>query len=104
MLSTEDMTKLGQLYLQNGCWNGKRIVSSEWVEMSIKPRMDADSRRKYCYSFWRENETDYMGSGAFGQMLFVIPGKNLVVALHSYIEGNMQPVIDAVYEEIVNRF
>lgn len=35
-LSTLDMAKIGQLYLDNGLWKGKQIVSEQWVKMSTK--------------------------------------------------------------------
>ena len=37
-LSPMDMAKIGQLYLNKGIWNGKRIVSEKWVEESVSPQ------------------------------------------------------------------
>ena len=37
-MSACDMAKIGQLCLQNGIWNGKKIVSSEWLREMLTPR------------------------------------------------------------------
>ncbi len=38
-LKTEDMAKFGQLFLQKGVWNGKRIISEEWVNEASKSQV-----------------------------------------------------------------
>ncbi len=35
-LSPVDMAKIGQLYLDDGMWNGKQIVSTEWINEIIR--------------------------------------------------------------------
>jgi hypothetical protein len=91
-VKTEDMAKLGQLYLQKGKWNGKQILTKEWVEeaTSLKiyqnPGMTQskrdssnDSMQGYCYQFWRARNNSYMANGADGQFILVIPDKDAVV-------------------------
>jgi len=91
-LKTEDLAKLGQLYLQKGIWNGKQILSSEWVEeaTSLKihqnPELTDEQRASlndavqgYCYQFWRAKNNSYMANGAFGQFILVIPDKDAVI-------------------------
>ena len=49
---SRDLVKLGQLYLDGGSWNGKRIVSAEWVARSISPHANAREDTDYGYLFW----------------------------------------------------
>jgi len=51
-LRTEDLTKLGQLFLQEGRWKGARIVSSEWIKESLTPRIAAGEGFQYGYFWW----------------------------------------------------
>ena len=93
-VKTEDMAKLGQLYLQKGKWNGKQILTKKWVEeaTSLKiqqnPNMTQakrdssnDSMQGYCYQFWRAKNNSYMANGADGQFILVMPDKDVVVVL-----------------------
>jgi CubicO group peptidase (beta-lactamase class C family) len=51
-LRGEDLAKLGYLYLHDGVWNGKHMVSEEWVKQSLTPRLDAEYGMKYGYQWW----------------------------------------------------
>ncbi len=91
-VKTEDMAKLGQLYLQKGKWNGKQILPQKWVEeaTSLKiqqnpemtqARRDSsnDAVQGYCYQFWRARHNSYMANGAFGQFILIMPEKDAIV-------------------------
>ena len=92
-LRTEDMAKFGQLYLQNGEWNGKQLIPKKWVKEATTFKIDQfpgapDSVRKksdwvqgYCYQFWRCRNNGFRGDGAFGQFIIVLPEKDAVVAI-----------------------
>lgn len=54
-LRGRDLLKLGQLYLNNGKWNGKIIVSEEWVKQSTKPHAQVDETTEYGYFWWLKN-------------------------------------------------
>jgi CubicO group peptidase (beta-lactamase class C family) len=41
-LSGADLAKIGYLYLHEGMWDGKQIVSKEWVKESLTPAIDAE--------------------------------------------------------------
>ena len=93
-LKTEDLAKFGQLYLQKGKWNGKQLLTKNWVSdaTSLKiyqnPKMTQakrdssnDSMQGYCYQFWRAKNNSYMANGAFGQFILVMPDKDAIVIL-----------------------
>ena len=74
---TEDMAKLGLLYLNDGLYHGKRIISKGWVDTVLREE----------YEFGKLPGGGYGKGGAYGQMLMFYPQKNRVVAYHSY-EGD----------------
>lgn len=82
-LSITDLAKIGYLYLQDGIWDGTRIVSKEWIRRSLAPSIDADEGYKYGYQWWLFPRTDrqgyiWTGRGFGGQILMVFPQENLI--------------------------
>ena len=73
-LTTRDMAKFGQLYLQNGCWNGQQIINKEWIEKSRK-----NYGNNYGYLWWIDEDT-YFASGGGGSLIWIIPKEGIVVA------------------------
>jgi hypothetical protein len=83
-LRTEDLTKLGLLFLQDGRWKGKRIVSSEWIKESVTPRIGAGEGFQYGYFWWllpygKSGQMAWVARGFGGQRLIVFPDEQLVV-------------------------
>jgi CubicO group peptidase (beta-lactamase class C family) len=91
-LKTEDLSKFGQLYLQKGKWNGKKILPGKWIEeaTSLKiyqnPNLSEAKRdssndgvQGYCYQFWRARHNSYMANGAYGQFVLIMPDKDALV-------------------------
>jgi CubicO group peptidase (beta-lactamase class C family) len=101
-LRPRDMAKLGQLFLQQGMWNGKQVVSAQWVkestDASVKVPIDYGpgfQNTGYGYLWWhgvftQGNTEVYYSAGYGGQFIFVIPSINTVVVMtgsnysHSY--------------------
>lgn len=100
-LSTRDMAKIGQLMLQNGQWNGKQLISKEWIQKTttmVTPLDTVNSRyyidpsspmqRSYSYMWWPfgrfydnpDFDGAYTASGAYGHFITVIPKRNVVIA------------------------
>lgn len=85
-LRTEDMAKLGQLYLQKGRWNGKDLLPASWIEkasskqISNKGNSNIDWSVGYGFQFWRCSHNSFRADGAFCQFIVVVPDKDLVIA------------------------
>ena len=100
---TEDIAKLGQLYLQKGKWEGKRILSQEWVEMATAKQVsngsdpDNDWNQGYGFQFWRCRHNAYRGDGAMGQFCIVMPDQDAVVAITSGT-SNMPGIMNLVWD------
>ncbi|MEO5599366.1 MAG: serine hydrolase [Cyclobacteriaceae bacterium] len=87
-VKTEDIAKLGQLYLQKGKWNGKEILTEEWVHdastyQTSSQTGDGDWSQGYGYQFWRCKPEFYRGDGAFGQYCVVMPQHDAVIVVTS---------------------
>jgi len=87
-LSIRDMTKLGQLYLDRGLWNGIRVVSEAWVDESTQRYVD-NVNWGYGYQWWmRRFQVNgqtlecYYADGFGGQYIFVFPEINAIIAFH----------------------
>lgn len=104
-LSTRDMAKIGQLMLQQGQWNGKQIISKNWIK-KITTIVSSNSEAKktgtawfdfgYGYYWWiwekplnKKLIGAYTASGAFGQFITVIPSMDLVIAHKTRYPGNL---------------
>jgi len=75
-----DYAKIGRLYLNKGNWNGKQIVSEEWVNKSTKIDTTNGSVWYYQYQWWIPTKTgDFMAQGILGQYIYVHPDKNLII-------------------------
>ena len=83
-LRPRDMAKLGQLFLNGGEWNGRRIVSASWLQESALPRVSSS----YGYQWW--NGLSVVGDqiverieakGLGGQRIFIVPSLDLVVVV-----------------------
>ncbi len=103
---TEDIAKLGQLYLQKGAWGGKQLLPAAWAEAATSRQTsngsnpNSDWDQGYGYQFWRCRNGAYRGDGAFGQYCIVMPEQDAVVAITSGVK-NMQSVLDIVWERLL---
>ena len=78
--NARDFARFGKLYKDQGAWNGKQLLSPDFVETATHPRFK-DSP-EYGYGFWlntyKDKEVFYMW-GVLGQYVFVIPEDNLII-------------------------
>lgn len=67
----EDMAKIGWLVMQNGVWNGQRILSEEWIARATAPQADASlvsDLFDYGYQIWVGKEANaFLFNGMLGQ-------------------------------------
>lgn len=92
-LTSKDMLKFGELYLNEGKSNGKQIISKKWIEKSLKNyRVLENTADKNGYGYlWWHHEYQFNGTsvksnearGAGGQYIFVLPKLEMVVVITS---------------------
>ena len=102
-MNVYDMAKIGELYLNNGVWNGEQIISEQWVKDSTTTQFERSSgSADYGYQWWvrtfgDNNYPSFFAQGHYGQYIFVVPDLKLVVVLTSHYEGNT-----SIYWQIMN--
>lgn len=105
-LSTESIAKFGQLFLQDGVWEGKRIVPEGWVAEATQKHVSngddpaSDWAQGYGFQFWRCKHNAYRGDGAFGQYCVVMPDQDAVLAITSSM-GDMQSPLNLVWDLLI---
>lgn len=103
---TEDIANFGQLYLQDGVWQGKRLLPEGWVadasakHISNGTDPESDWAQGYGFQFWRCRHGAYRGDGAFGQYCVVLPEQDAVVAITSRVDS-MQSVLNLIWEHLL---
>ena len=105
-VTTEDIARFGQLYLQKGEWGGKRLLPAEWVAAATSRQVSngsnpaSDWDQGYGYQFWRCRHGVYRGDGAFGQYCIVMPEQDAVIAITGGVR-DMQAVLNLVWEHLL---
>ncbi|MEP7026446.1 MAG: serine hydrolase domain-containing protein, partial [Actinomycetota bacterium] len=102
---TEDIAKLGQLYLQRGQWDGTQLIPIEWVTQATSAQVsnpgepEPDWRQGYGFQFWMSRH-GYRGDGAFGQFCVILPEHDTVIVTTAYTL-DMQAVLDAMWAHLL---
>jgi CubicO group peptidase (beta-lactamase class C family) len=97
LASGRDWARLGNLYLQDGVWNGERILPEGYAKFvsTLAPAWEADKRPVYGGFFWINGDgalpvprEAYYMSGAGGQTTLIVPSHDLVVVRLGHFKGS----------------
>ncbi|GAB4268804.1 MAG: serine hydrolase [Pararhodobacter sp.] len=82
-LTTRDYARIGQLVANDGMWQGRQIVSREWLEVSTMPR--APQGALYGYQWWMPDATGEVvyARGIYGQFIWIDRARDVVIAVNS---------------------
>ncbi len=111
-LATEDLARIGYLFLRDGMWNGEQIISRKWVEESTQrivsgPPNATGFSTGYGYQWWTPSWEEYpvhviQGNGYGGQFLYVVPELDLVVVFNGWnLYGNAQKSTVAAFADVI---
>lgn len=102
-LTPGSMVKIGQLYLDEGMWKGKQIISSGWINESTKEHSRCDQwKLSYGYLWWiiDEKEHAYAAMGDGGNVIYVNAKKKMVVSIASLFVPRAKDRIKLIKEYI----
>ena len=97
LASARDWARLGILYLQDGVWNGERILPAGYAKFvsTLAPAWEADKRPVYGGFFWINGDGQlpvprdaYYMAGAGGQTTLIVPSHDLVVVRLGHYKGS----------------
>ena len=86
--NARDFARYGKLIKNHGKWNGKQVLDSAYVALSVRPRFEKDP--EYGYGWWLETYKDqkvYMMRGHLGQYVIVFPALDLIAVRLGHRKG-----------------
>lgn len=104
-LSTPDLAKFGQCLVDGGKWRGEQVIPMEWVAEATKLQVETkpfyppeatEDSNGYGYQFWMCRRGGFRCSGLFGQLCYVRPDDDLVIACSSSTTGS-KALLDPLY-------
>lgn len=107
-MSPFDLAQIGYLYLNNGAWDHKMIVSKQWIEQSLKGYYAWNYGFYYGYLWYLRNEKTgdeyiaYSASGAGGQKIYIIPDLDIVIAATS--RTSLLKDSSYVFNDVIGKF
>jgi len=110
-IRTRDFAKFGQMFLNNGTFNGQEIVPSGWVLASTvasAPKPAEDDTFDYGYQWWvpsdsPQNGEDYLARGIYGQYIYVNPTTQTVIIKTSANRKFREVVMDGLLNHSINK-
>jgi CubicO group peptidase (beta-lactamase class C family) len=106
-LRPRDMAKFGLLFLHGGQWNGRRVLSKEWVEASTRPHTIVDNT-DYGYLWWRpyldvggRRHHAILATGNGGQKIYLWPELDMIVVLTGGNYNRQSPAKELLTRDIL---
>lgn len=107
-LTTEELSRIGDLYLQEGTYQGKRLVSADYIKASYEDKITTHdpkatpNGREYGYQVWIGQDLEsYRLDGKYGQYAIVFPKVGATVTITAHEEFRSSEIVKAVYEDIL---
>jgi hypothetical protein len=111
-LTAEDLARIGLLYLEDGVWEGQRLLPEGWVAAATDRQVDDIAPNNpnwnwgYGYQWWRLDASGldvWAGLGFGGQNLIVIPERGLVGVINSWnVFGRKPPLVVPFIDALID--
>lgn len=120
---TTDLIRIGVLHLQDGLWDGRQILSADWVcaargmqlrdvslgvltgEHYLGPEEEAgdavaERREGYGYQWWRGPNESFSANGLFGQSCIVFERERAVVAFTAGMDDDDRRLLNLIHDDL----
>jgi CubicO group peptidase (beta-lactamase class C family) len=97
---TADLLKLGILHAQNGIWNGRRLLSEDWIAAATRSHGDGE----YGYHWAIGKDGAFSAIGVFLQMAMVFPRHGATLAVIAAINEGSRPIMPLIYKHFPTAF
>ena len=96
-----DMAKFGYLFLNNGIWDGEKIIPAKWIRESTQTGLATGEGVDYAYQWWVYPASKlYAAQGRYGQKIIVVPDLELVIVFTANMEDT-SPIFVLVEDYII---
>ncbi len=95
-LTPRDMARFGYLMLRGGTWEGREIVSPEWVARATETHYQTGTGMGYGYQWWTLERGIFAARGHYEQNIFVVPEADMVVVFTGNIPDDVIPPTDGL--------
>ena len=99
-LSVHDLSKFGLLLMNGGVYEGRRIVSSEYVEMATSIQQ-MNREGGYGFFIWKYRD-GYSINGKCKQKCYILPSRGIIVTYLSYIDDDSHDLLDSMEKNILD--
>lgn len=107
-LKAEEFSRIGLMLLANGVYQGKQIVSQDFVKrmymdvIETPEKNDPETREGYGYQIWKCTPPNtYRADGMFGQLCIILKDFNAVVTITAHNEEEHKDILRAVWKDIL---
>ena len=97
-LTLSELHRFGLFYLNRGAWQGRQLLSGDWIEESTRQQGDSP----YGYLFWRGEYNSFRADGKYGQLSIVLPERRAVISVAAECRKT-DLLMRAIYDEICAR-
>ncbi len=113
-LCAHDLSKFGQLLLNEGVWNGQRLIPRQYIQEATQKQIDtsdfnkpfatADHKSGYGYQLWMNSYPgSYRLDGLYGQYVVILPKEKAVITYVSNEPQNMTGILELTWKYIVDQ-
>lgn len=80
-LNVTELTRFGQLYLQEGVWKGQQVIPKSWIRQVERTYIPTGGPRDYSMLFWRTRHDTLSAVGKYGQYVTICADKDVVFVM-----------------------
>ena len=94
--TSRDFARFGLLFLNDGVWDGQRILPEGWVDYSHTP---SATNPQYGAQWWMLHPDSFEARGLFGQIILVSQPNDVVIVINTTQGGDADTLVNSVYAQ-----